>query len=108
MWLMRGLSTIAAAEVPITRGARRRGLLGRDGVEGVLVIKPCRQVHTVGMKFAIDVGFCDRTGLVIHTATMGPGRLSRVVFRAALAIEAEAGSFKEWGLAIGDVIEVRE
>ncbi|CAB5015914.1 unannotated protein [freshwater metagenome] len=27
---------------------------------------------------------------------------------SALAIEAEAGSFKAWGLAIGDVIEVRE
>ena len=108
MWLMRGLSIIDAAEVPATRGARRKGLLGRSGVEGAFVIQPCKQVHTVGMKFAIDVAFCDRSGLVIHTATMRPGRVSRVVFSSALAIEAEAGSFKAWGLAIGDVIEVRE
>jgi uncharacterized protein len=104
---MRDLESIAPAEVPATRGARRKGLLGRDGIEGALVIKPCRQVHTMGMKFAIDVAFCDRSGLVIHSATMKPGRLSRFVVRSSLAIEAEAGSFAEWGLAIGDVIEVR-
>ncbi len=103
---MRDLVSIAAAEVPATRGARRKGLLGRDGIEGALVIKPCRQVHTVGMKFAIDVAFCNATGLVIHSATLKPGRLSRLVMRSSLAIEAEAGSFAEWGLAIGDVIEV--
>ena len=63
-WLVRGDDVLAAAEVAVTRKVRRRGLLGRDHIDGVLVLRPCRQVHTFGMQFPIDVAFCDRYGFV--------------------------------------------
>ena len=44
---------------PTRRASRRRGLLGRDGFEGALVLAPCRHVHTARMRFAIDVALCD-------------------------------------------------
>ncbi|MEY3361208.1 MAG: hypothetical protein RL531_927 [Actinomycetota bacterium] len=107
MWLVREGSVLASAEAPSGRRARRRGLLGRPGIDGALVLRPCRQVHTVGMRFAIDVAFCDRNGVVLHVTTLRPGRLSRPVFGAAWAIEAQAGAFARWGLAVGDAVEVR-
>ncbi len=107
-WLVRGEEVLAAAEVAVTRRSRRRGLMGRDFVDGVLVLRPCRQVHSFRMQFPIDVAFCDRDGFVLHTATLRPGRLSRPVPRAYFAIEACAGAFDRWRLLPGDLVEVRQ
>ena len=98
---------LAAAEVAVTRKVRRRGLLGRDHVDGVLVLRPCRQLHTFGMQFPIDVAFCDRDGFVLHISELRPGRISRFVLRAYFAIEATAGSFERWQIRLGDVVEVK-
>src|SRR5262245_17422558 len=106
-WLVRGDDVLAAAEVAVARQDRRRGLIGRTDFEGVLVIRPCRQVHTFGMRFPLDVAFCDRYGFVLHTATLAPRRVSRPVWRSYFAIEAAAGAFDRWGLHMGDVVEVR-
>src|SRR4051794_40665270 len=95
-WLMRGDDVLAAADVAVTRRQRRAGLIGRESVEGVLVLRPCRQVHTFGMRVPLDVAFCDRDGYVLHIATLAPKRLSRPVFRAYFAIEAAAGAFDRW------------
>jgi uncharacterized protein len=107
-WLVRGEDVFAAAEIAVTRRQRRAGLLGRDDFEGVLVLRPCRQVHTLRMRFPIDVAFCDRDGFVLHATTLVPWRLSRPVPRAYFAIEARAGSFDRWKLVVGDIVEVRE
>jgi uncharacterized membrane protein (UPF0127 family) len=106
-WLVRGEEVLAAAEIAVTRPQRRKGLVGRDDVEGVLVIRPCRQVHTARMRFPIDVAFCDRDGFVLHLATITPWRLSRPVPRAYFAVEARAGAFERWKLVVGDIVEVR-
>jgi uncharacterized membrane protein (UPF0127 family) len=97
---------LASAEVAPDARARRRGLLGRDGIDGALVLEPCRQVHTFRMRFPIDVAFCDGQGRVVHAVSLPPGRVSMPVWRARFAIEAEAGAFARWGLAVGDVVEV--
>src|SRR6267143_4550831 len=106
-WLVRGDDVLAAAEVAVTRKVRRRGLLGRDHVEGVLVLRPCRQVHTLGMRFPIDVAFCDRDGVVLRTLTVAPWRVTRVVWRAGFVVEAAAGAFDRWQLRPGDTVEVK-
>ena len=107
MWLVRDGEVLAAAEVAGDGRSRRKGLLGRDGFEGALVLRPCRHVHTVGMRFPIDVAFCDVQGLVLTTCTLVPWRLSPVVYRAAFAVEAEAGAFERWRLRAGDRVELR-
>jgi uncharacterized membrane protein (UPF0127 family) len=106
-WIVREGDVLAAAEVATTSRDRRRGLRGRDHMEGALVLRPCHNVHTAGMRFAIDVAFCDRDGVVIRTSCLRPWRLSPVVFRAALAIEARAGAFERWNLRVGDKVEVK-
>jgi uncharacterized protein len=94
--------------VATTRRARRRGLLGRDGIDGALVLRPCRQVHTIGMRFSIDVAFCARDGRVVRVMTMEPGRVSAIVWRSRFVVEAAAGSFEQWGVRRGSTVVVRE
>jgi hypothetical protein len=104
-WLLREGEVLASLEVADTRSARRRGLLGRDGVDGALLIVPARSVHTLGMRFPLDVAWCDRDLTVVRVARLAPYRLTRSVLRARAVLEAEAGSFARWNLTVGDHLE---
>jgi uncharacterized membrane protein (UPF0127 family) len=108
MWLVRDGEVLATAELAATRRERACGLLGRRGYEGALVFRKVRQVHTVGMRFTIDVAFCDAHGRVLRIVTMRPWRISRVVWKSALVIEAESGAFERWGLHVGDHVDVKD
>lgn len=99
--------TVAPLEVARTRRARRRGLLGRDGIDGALALVPARSVHTVSMRFAIDVAHLAADGTVLRTARMAPNRLGAPVWRARSVVEAEAGSFARWGLRPGSAVGMR-
>jgi len=107
-WLVREGDVLAAAEVAATRRERRRGLRGRDTFEGALVLRPCRNVHTVGVRFTIDVAFADRDGIVVRTCCLRPWRLSPFVLPSRLVIEAPSGAFERWNLRVGDKVEVEE
>ncbi|MCU1499034.1 MAG: hypothetical protein JWM47_2987 [Acidimicrobiales bacterium] len=106
-WLLRNGEVLASLEIATTRSARTRGLLGRDDFEGALLLERTRMVHSVGMRFPIDVAFCDPELEVVHTARLAPHRLLLPVRRARQVIEAEAGMFAHWSLVPGDVLEVR-
>ena len=106
-WLLRDGEVLASLEVADSRRARSRGLLGRSGVEGALLLRPCRSVHSLGMRFSIDVAFCDADLQVLRVVTLPRHRLTRPVWRSRVVIEAEAGAFARWGLRPGDVLEVK-
>ena len=106
-WLCRDDEVLASLEVADDRRARRRGLLGRDEVDGALLLRPCRSVHTVGMRFPIDVAYCDADLRVIGVRTMRRWRVGAPRVRARAVIEAPAGAFARWGLHVGDALEVR-
>lgn len=105
-WLVRDGVVLASAEVASSRRERRRGLLGRDEVDGVLVI-PVRSVHTVGMRFDIDVAYLDGDGVVVKVHTLRPNRIGLPVRAARSVVECTAGQFRSWGLAPGDRLEIR-
>jgi uncharacterized protein len=110
-WLVREGDVLASAEVARGWRERAQGLLGqRDSAEvtGALVLRPCRQIHTLGMHFPIDVAFCDPGGVVLRTRTVAPWRLTRVVWRSGFVVEAAAGAFDRWQLRPGDTVEVKE
>ncbi|MET0909536.1 MAG: DUF192 domain-containing protein [Ilumatobacteraceae bacterium] len=106
-WLVSDARVLASAQVAGDRASRRRGLLGKDGFEGALVIEPCRWIHTIGMRFPIDVAYLDADGVVIKTIKMHRHRMGIPVSRSRSVIEAEAGAFARWGLRVGDLVEVR-
>lgn len=107
-WLLREQTVLASLEVASSREARRRGLLGRDGIEGALLIERTKSVHTMGMRFPIDVAHLDDDGTVLRTTTMPRNRIGAPVRKATRVLEAEAGAFRHWELVPGQVLEVRE
>ncbi|MFZ9628482.1 MAG: DUF192 domain-containing protein [Ilumatobacteraceae bacterium] len=107
-WLVSDGRVLASAERATDRSSRMRGLLRRNGVEGAFVIPQCRWVHTIGMRFAIDVAHLDADGHVLRTVRMVPNRVGAPMRHAHTVVEAEAGAFARWGLRVGDTIEVRE
>jgi uncharacterized membrane protein (UPF0127 family) len=106
-WLCRGDEVLGSAEVADTRRARRRGLLGCDSVEGALVLTPARAVHTLGMRFDLDVAYLDADGVVLDRHRMRRHRLGLPRWRARSVLEAQAGAFDRWHLRTGDRLEVR-
>jgi uncharacterized protein len=106
-WLLRDGNVLAGAEVADSFTARSRGLLGRSGYEGALVLPRTRAVHTVGMRFPIDVAFCDKDMVVVGTTQLPPWRITLPRRRGRSVVEAEAGAFERWGLQVGDQLELR-
>ncbi len=89
--------------------ARGVGLLGRSSLAPgeALIIAGGRQVHTIGMRFPIDVAFCDRDWRVLHVVLpMHPWRISRWVSGTHFIIEAPAGALER--VAPGEVLVVTE
>ncbi len=107
-WLMRDDQVLAALEVAESFRDRSRGLLGRDHLDGALLLRPARQVHSFRMRFPIDVAFCTSDLVVLRTVSMPPGRITRPSLRGRCVIEAEAGAFERWQLRPGDALEVKE
>lgn len=106
-WLVCDGHVLASATRADTARERGRGLLGRDGIDGAIVLPQTRWVHSIGMRFDIDVAYLGHDGRVVKVAQLRRNRLPAPVRRAATVVEAEAGSFERWGLRAGDVIEVR-
>jgi len=107
-WLLRDGDVLASLEVADDRPGRRRGLLGRDGIDGALLLVPARSVHSLGMRFPIDVAWLDGDLSVVRIARLSRNRMSRPVLRARAVLEAEAGAFARWGLQVGDQLERKD
>jgi uncharacterized protein len=106
-WLVHDGKVLATLEVADSWRERSRGLLGRDGIEGALLLRPARSVHTFRMRFPIDVCFCDRELRVVKVVTLPRNRVTLPVLKAHAALETEAGVMARWGLRPGDRLEVR-
>ena len=107
-WLLRDDKVLAALEVAESFRDRSRGLLGRDRLEGALLIRPCHQVHSFGMRFPIDVAFCTKDLVVVRTLSLPPRRITRPSLKCCCVIEAEAGAFGRWELRPGDQLAVEQ
>jgi uncharacterized membrane protein (UPF0127 family) len=90
-------------EVANSFGRRFRGLIGRSGLETgeALLFERARQVHTFGMRFPIDVVFCDRDWRVVHVVPgLRPRRITRFVWSAYRVVELREGGAAE--LRVGE------
>ena len=93
-------------DVAATRATRRRGLLGRDslGATEGLLLTPCKAVHTVGMRFPIDVIFIGRDGRAVRiVSALAPWRIAMSA-RAKAVIELAAGTAAASDIQIGDML----
>ena len=107
--LTRGTVLAQRAAIAETPGSRRRGLLGTDSLrdgEGLLIL-PCRQVHTFGMRYPIDIVFVDASWTVRRIShCVRPGRISAVVMSSRAVLELPAARAEETGTQKGDALDV--
>lgn len=82
-------------EVATTPFKRMQGLLGRKRLPTGhgLLLYPCNAIHTIGMKFALDVRFFDKNGKLIHIVRdVQPGKFFLWGgFHARTTLETAAG-----------------
>lgn len=105
--------TVVATRLRVgeTYFSRLLGLLGRPGLhlgEG-LWIRPCRAIHTIGMRFPVDVIFLDRRNTVVKTAAaVAPFRVCLGGRDARSAVELAVGTLEQSCTRPGDRVELTE
>ena len=94
-----------------TSMTRLVGLLGRRGLEageGLLIV-PSQAIHTVAMRFAIDVVFLDRDWQVIHLSPdVAPFRMTGLHWKARSVLELPAGVIAQTSTSVGDQLAIEE
>lgn len=86
---------------------RMRGLLGRHALDANqgLLIEPCPSVHTIGMRYPIDVVFLDRKGTVQKIVEcLKPLRMTACK-QAYSALELAAGQIHNKRITTGDILQ---
>lgn len=110
-WLLRDDEVLAAVEVASSYSSRWRHLAGRDFLEGALLLDRARSVHTIAVRFSLDVAYCTRgpegSLTVLSTRAMPRWRIGRPRPRARCVIAAQTGAFERWRLAPGDLLVLR-
>jgi uncharacterized membrane protein (UPF0127 family) len=105
-----GRELSAKGEVADLIWQRMKGLLGRDRLDPgeSLWIKPCRSIHTIGMRFPIDVVFLDKRNVVVAAREkLPPNRITRLYFRAVSVLELPEGTLAAADTRAGDRLEIR-
>ena len=88
---------------------RMKGLIGHSAIKSgdALLIKPCKGIHTFGMKFPIDVIFLDKGNNVIAVKKyLPPNRITPIYLRAKYVLELPEGTVEETSTSIDDTIEI--
>lgn len=91
---------LAVASTPLER---MRGLLGRPRLEpgeGML-LQSCRLIHTVGMRYPLDLVYLDRAGLVLKVTTDLPAFRMDGHWRAHSVLEMATGEAAVCGISPG-------
>ena len=85
------------------------GLLKRThlGPEEALWLMPSKGIHTIGMKFPIDVVFLTKENLVVGLMSgLPPYRISAVHFRGYSVLELPNGTIRKSRTELGDQFEI--
>jgi uncharacterized membrane protein (UPF0127 family) len=98
------------AQIADTSRARKTGLLKHDWLEpgDGLWIKPCEGVHTVGMKFPIDVLFLDKRRKVVKIRAAMPRWRMAACLWAHSVLELPSGTAAATKTTAGDQLEFEQ
>ena len=105
--LSKGTTLADRADIADTSKKRKTGLLKHTRLEPGegLWISPCEAVHTVGMKFPIDVLFLDKKRRVIKIRPEMPRWRFAGALRAHSVLELPSGAAAGAKTAPGDQLE---
>jgi uncharacterized protein len=107
----RGSCLARDVRVASTHWLRLRGLVGTKEAAfragQALWIVPCHGVHTLAMRFPLDLIYLDRHGVVIELReTVPPWRFAPVHLHAASVLELPSGVIRSSRTSIGDTVEI--
>ena len=87
--------------VAATPWSRLLGLMGLEAIDcgHALLLPRCRSVHTIGMRFALDLLWLDGDGALVRIDRGVPPRRMRGCMRARSVIEVRAGEADAFGKA---------
>jgi len=104
-----GRVVVPRLELALDSATRRKGLLGREGLEAGagLVIAPSNSVHTFFMRFAIDIVFLNRSGRVLKIRHRVPARRVAISATAHAVLELPAGAAEQSGIAVGQQLALQ-
>ncbi|MCX6381376.1 MAG: DUF192 domain-containing protein [Armatimonadetes bacterium] len=87
------------------------GLLGRTSLNSTegLWLEPCNGVHTIGMRFPIDVVYLDKHGCVLSVRRgIVPFRICLPVRSTRAMLELRAGTAESCAIQVGKCYHIRE
>jgi uncharacterized protein len=98
-------------EVANTHWTRFRGLMARESYTfqkgHALWIVPCHGVHTMGMRFPIDVLYLDRENVVVHLErSLAPWRFAPLRSKAKSVLELPNATVSATRTEVGDKVEI--
>lgn len=83
-----------------------QGLLGQRGLPPATgMLLKAKEVHTVGMRFTIDVVYLSGKSVVVRVDTMAPGKLGPLVLRAKWILELGEGEAARLGIVPGTTLQ---
>lgn len=89
---------------------RFRGLLGKRRIlpNEALLITPCNQIHTLHMRFAIDIIYLTKDYHILNIETAPPGRICGMVKDAYHVLEAQSGCALKNKVKPGDKLTITQ
>ena len=73
----------------------------------VFILRECKSIHTIGMRYSLDAAFMDKKGMIIAVfEDLGPWRVTPYNARADSVLEARSGFLRKLSLAVGDRLEI--
>lgn len=109
--LVNGKVICEKVEVADTFIKRFKGLMYRKSLaedEGLL-LEPCNEIHTFGMKFAIDTITISRDNRIIYIdENIVPGKIRPVIKDGKKVLELVSGTVEKYDLKLGDEVEFLE
>ena len=107
----RGTTLGQAIKVAHTAAQKVKGLLGRECLEDGqgLLFRGAGSLHTLFMRFPIDIIYADKSGKVVKLAErVGPFKLVAAPLRCYYALELPAGAIEASGTHVGDRLNFEE
>lgn len=105
---IKGKSIASEVALGNTFYKRLAGLASRSEMtrEQGLLLFPCKQIHTFGMSFPIDVVFLSKDNEIVHIErSMQKNYVGKYIRNAFSALELCSGVTEEVGLCVGDKLE---
>jgi uncharacterized membrane protein (UPF0127 family) len=106
-----GRVVVARLEIADTLWKQTVGLLGRSNLapDYGLWLEPCNGIHTLGMRFPIDVLFLDKEGRALRLLShVKAWRFCGPLWKARTVVELPAGTIQARALQVGRRYQIEE